>query len=129
MSRRELVAASGRWGVVLWGLDASGDSPARAFYLEQSKGDQAKLAALFQRLADFGRIENREKFKQLGDLAKGEARSLWEFKSFQLRFLGNFRPGYRFVISWGLRKKADRLSPEDMQRAVKLLAEHDLANR
>lgn len=119
------LAAKGQWGEVLWATDARGAMPARAYFLAQSEGDRAKLQALFQRLADFGRINNEEKFKNLGFKAGKAAKGLWEFKSFQLRFIGDFRPGSRFVISHGTRKKKDDLSKSDIDAAVTVLAEHD----
>lgn len=79
------------------------------------------MAALFQRFADKGDIANREHFKCLGK-AGG---NLWEFKSFQLRFLGDYRPGGRFVIAHGLRKKKNDLDPSDIARANRILGEND----
>lgn len=77
--------------------------------------------ALFKRLADMGDIANREHFKSLGRAGKG----LWEFKRFQLRFLGDYRPGSRFVVALGVRKKKDEHDPVDIEKAVRILAEHD----
>jgi hypothetical protein len=79
------------------------------------------MIGLFKRLADNGDIASREHFKSLGK--KGEG--LWEFKRFQLRFLGDFRPGGRFIVAHGLRKKRDDLDPADIARAKRILDEHD----
>lgn len=79
------------------------------------------MNALFQRLADAGRIDNREKFKCLGN--KGA--DLWEFKSFQLRFIGDFRRGGIFVVAHAVRKKSDDLSPSDIRTALRVLQEDD----
>ncbi len=86
------------------------------FFLSLDAADQAKMLALFRMLAETGRIPNREKFKSLGE-------GLFEFKSFQLRFLGDFRPGRRFVIAFGLRKKKDKLDRADIETAVRILRE------
>ena len=99
-------------------MDAAGTMPARDFLLAQKDTDRAKLWALFQRLSDFGVISNREKFKKLND-------DLWEFKSHQLRLLGAFRPGRRFLVAHGVRKKKDDLGRSDIERAVRILKEHD----
>ena len=45
------------------------------------------MQALFNLLANQGRISSKEKFKKLAE-RKGLA--IWEFKRFQLRFLGGF---------------------------------------
>lgn len=121
-----MVAAQGKWGTVEWAVDARGSMPAREFYLDVlDDKDKAKILALFQRLAERGEIPNREKFRQLGKKAGPEGRGLWEFKSFQIRFLGDFRPGKRFMVAHGLRKKRDDLPRADIDKAIRILAEHD----
>src|SRR5262245_42836473 len=107
----ERTAARGTWGTVEWALDARLRMPAREFFLALDPVDQRKVAALFQWLATEGRVPNREKFKGLGAKASG----LWEFKSHQIRFLGDFRPGARFVVALGLRKKQDDLREADKE--------------
>ena len=119
------IAAVGQWGRVEWAADGTGKMPARSYYLDLSDDDKAKILALFQRLADRGFIPNREKFKKLGEKAKGQGSELWEFKSFQYRFLGDFRPNGRFIIVHALRKKSDNLPASDIAKAVRILREHD----
>jgi hypothetical protein len=50
---------------------------------------------------------------------------LFEFKSFQVRFLGDFRPGKRFLLAHGVQKKKDELDLADVQTAVRILKEND----
>jgi hypothetical protein len=119
----DAVAARGPWGMVVWAAQE-----VRDYFLSQTAGDRAKLQALFGRLADTGYIASREKFKQLGPKAGPRGRHLWEFKSFQLRFIGDFRPGRIFVIAHGTRKKTDNLNQVDIDKAVRVLAEHDAPN-
>lgn len=99
---------------MIWAHDA-----ARFFFDQLSDKDRAKVLSLFQRLGDHGRISNKEKFKSL------TGTDLWEFKSFQIRFLGSFRPRGRFVIALGMRKKKDRHSRSDLEKAARILAEYD----
>lgn len=104
--------------------------PARDVYFALSDSDQARVNALFHLLADQGRISNREKFRQLGEKAGQKARSLWEFKSFQIRFIGAFRPGGRFIVAHGLdNKKKDDLPKSEIEKAVRILDEHDSRER
>jgi hypothetical protein len=119
------IAATGTWGTVEWAFDARVNLPAKEFFLALDASDQRKVAALFQWLATEGRVPNREKFKGLGVQGGG----LWEFKSFQIRFLGDFRPGARFLVALGLRKKQDALRPADVQTALRILAENDAVER
>jgi hypothetical protein len=115
------VAARGSWGTVEWAMDARGQEPAYTFFLALHESYRAKMVALFTRLAATGQIPNREKFKALGAQGLG----LFEFKSFQVRFIGDFRPGKRFVVAHGLQKKKDELDPADVQTAARILGEND----
>ena len=85
--------------------------------------------ALFRRFAEEGKIFDRTKFKKLGQKAKGKGAELWEFKSGQDRFLGDFRPEGRFVIAHALRKKGDNLPEPDIEKAVRILEENDLREK
>lgn len=123
--QQDRTAARGTWGTVEWALDARLRMPAREFFLALDAADQRKVAALFQWLASEGRVPNREKFKGLGVQGGG----LWEFKSHQIRLLGDFRPGARFVVALGLRKKQDDLRPADVQTALRIMRENDEIER
>lgn len=115
------VAAKGTWGTVEWAVDKEGSLPARGDFERLKLDRKAKMQALFDRLAEIGRIDNREQFKNLGEQGEG----LWEFKRFQDRFLGDFRRGGRFLISAYEEKKKDRLGPAVIKRAVRVLTEND----
>jgi Phage derived protein Gp49-like (DUF891) len=121
----ERIAAEGTWGTVEWAFDLRDRMPAKEFFLALDASDQRKIAALFQWLASDGRVPNREKFKGLG----ADSFGLWEFKSFQIRFLGDFRPGARFVVALGLTKKKDALKPADLKAADRILKENDQVER
>jgi len=124
------IAAEGSWGTVEWAVDSRGDLPARDVYLSLLDKNKAKVDALFRRLAESGPILNREKFRKLGEKAGPKARGLWECKSFQIRFIGDFRPGGRFIIAHGLdNKKKDNLPKPDIEKAVRILEEHDSRER
>jgi len=124
------IAAKGSWGTVEWAVDLRGDLPARKVYLSLSDQNKSKIAALFHYLANFGKISSREKFRQLGEKAGTRAQGLWEFKSFQIRFIGDFRPGQRFIVAHGLdNKKKDNLPKPDIEKAARILEEHDSRER
>ena len=118
------IVARGQWGTVEWAVDADGEMPAREFFDALDERDRPKLLALFRRLANEGKIPNREKFRKLGQQGGRKFSHLWEFKSFQLRFLGDFR-GKRFLLAHVTRKKKDELSESDKSRTVRILAEND----
>jgi len=113
------VVAKGPCRTIHFAREKNGNCPALEFYESLSKDEQAKALALFKRLADSGSIHNREKFKKLED-------GLWEFKpTSQVRFIGDFRPRGRFFVSLGVRKKKDRHSSSDLDRARRILMEND----
>ncbi len=99
--------------------------PAYEYYAALSESDKAKVIALFRSFAERGEMRNREKFRKLGQKAKGEGSELFEFKSFQDRFIGQFRPGKRFIIVHAVRKKSANLPKPDIEKAVRLLREND----
>jgi hypothetical protein len=115
------TAARGTWGTVEWAKDTRGQESAYSFFQTLDATYHAKVLALFQMLAETGRILNREKFKGLGE----QGLSLFEFKSFQLRFIGDFRKGKRFLVAHGVQKKKDELDPADIATAARILKEND----
>lgn len=106
-----------------WACETSGKAPAHEFFLDLDAKDRARIQALFERLAETGRIRTSERFKKL-ETRGGVA--LWEFKSFQLRFIGTYSPVARqeFVVACGLLKKRQRHNTRDLNRAARILKEH-----
>lgn len=125
MSLANPVAVDGEKVTVEWAVDSRGHMPALEFFKELTLADRQKVGVLFKRLADKGDITSREHFKCLGKSGGG----LWEFKRHQIRFIGDYRPGGRFVIALGVRKKRDELNPADIKKAQRILAEHDARER
>ena len=120
------TAATGEWGRVVWASEATGQRPALEFFEQLSEKEAAKVQALFERLAEHGQIKNNEQFKKLGDR---QGHAILEFKSYQLRFLGAFTSGRRFLVAHGLRKKKNKLRPADLDRAARILTEHMAQDR
>jgi hypothetical protein len=103
-----------------WAITRGGTCPARDVFESLDDSDRAPIEALFRRLADHGKIVNEEQFKKL------TGQDLWEFKKFQIRFYGNYRPGGRFLIADGVTdKKSNRGRPQDYERARRILEEND----
>lgn len=116
-------AAIGLRATVDFASDAKGHQAARSFFTNDLTLDQqAKMAALFQRLADFGKIHNREKFKKLVD-----SHNIYEFKHNQIR-IGCFQCGKVWFLTHGFIKKKDDWPPAEVTRAERIRTEH-LAKR
>lgn len=116
---RPVLARGGKLTIVC-ARRANGSSPAREFIESLDMGDQGKLFAMFQRMADVGQISNRQKFKKLDG-------KIFEFKSYQIR-MPCFRDGLQWVITHGFVKKRDRVPPAEIVRANAIMNE-DLQRR
>lgn len=122
--RLSRAAFHGQTRTVEWAVCADGACPARDFFKSLRRSDQVGLAKSFERLGNDGFIRSKEHFKQI------EGTDLHEFKRFQIRLIGAWRPGGRFVIAHGIDdKKQDKLRKADIDRAYKVLAENDAMER
>jgi hypothetical protein len=109
-------AAVGSWGLVAFACRRNKTLPAEEFYDGLPLSDQAKVMSLFRRMAEAGRIINREKFKQVeGDI--------FEFKSFRAR-ISCYRDGNSWYLLHGFDKKGDKWPEGQLIRARNLLVEH-----
>jgi hypothetical protein len=110
------LVATGTWGEVRYAIRPDKSMPAKAFYDALSKGDKAKLNNLFDRMADHGRINHREKFKQVeGDL--------FAFKSFRIR-VSCYQSQRCWYLLHGFEKKGHDWPRGEVIRALNLLVEH-----
>jgi hypothetical protein len=103
-----------------WAFDARGRQPAKQVFDLMPKAERDRVSALLRQFEQQGVVANQEKFKRLQ-----KTDELWEFKRFQTRLLGSFRPGDRFVISHVLVKKSDLLPKTAVKIAETHLAAHD----
>ncbi len=115
MALREICR--GRWGSVCLALLAKENCPAADFIADLDDRDKAKLKALFNRFSEYGSITNREKFKKIAD-------NLFEFKSFQIRMFCYIKDR-QVVITHGVKKKRNDLSPADLDRARRIRNEYE----
>lgn len=106
----------GRWGRVVYATDENGAHRAADFFEKLTSSDQAKVAALFKRFAEFGEIKNREKFKKISS-------DLFEFKSGQIRMFCFIERG-TVVVTNGCIKKRDELDKAEIIRAQRIRSQH-----
>lgn len=110
------VVVRGSLRTIEYAVCANGSMPAKDFIEGLEEKEQRKLAVLFQRMADTGRISNREQFK----LVRGK---LYEFKRYQTR-VGCFRIQDRWVLTHGFIKKTDRWPRSQIERGERIMEEH-----
>lgn len=89
------------------------------------------MGQYFQAIAETGNrfsLAQPDKFRILGARGGKLGRHLWEIRVVrgsakgqgQIRFLGGFRVK-EFAVSHGVRKKQNKLDPEDIERASRIL--------
>ncbi len=115
------IVARGGARTIEYAVAANGSSPAEAFVEGLSPGDHAKLLALLKRMADHGTIPNREQFKKI----RGK---IFEFKKHQIRVFC-FQEGNRWLLTNGYLKQKDRLHRGEIDRAERIMAEHQDRDR
>lgn len=113
------ILYQGRCFMVELVLRQDGGCPAQEFLDRLPPEKRAKILALIRRLADDGRIANRQKFKKIEDT------DFFEFKGSQTRVVCYFLPERRLVITHGFIKKQDRIPAPELRRAARLRAESD----
>lgn len=90
--------------------------PAKDFIEGLDVSDQRKLDTLFRRLAETGKIFNKEQFK----IVEGH---IFEFKRYQVR-VGCFQIKTRWLLTHGFIKKQDKWPKAELTRANRIRTEH-----
>jgi len=114
------VVVRGAMRTIEYAVCANGSSPARGFIESLDERDQRRLDVLFRRMADTGKIFNREQFKQV----KGK---IYEFKRYQVR-VGCFQVQSSWILTHGFVKKSPRWPKSEIERAERIMSE-ELARR
>ena len=89
-----------------------GAAPAEVWLEQLPLGGQQKIAALFVRMGDTGKIWNERKFKHLT-----ETDQIFEFKVEADRILCFFFIGRRLILTHGFRKAGDKTPKGEIDRA------------
>lgn len=96
------------------------------------------MGQYFQAIAETGNrfsLAQPDKFRILGASGGKLGRHLWEIRVVrgsakgqgQIRFLGKFRMN-EFAVAHGVRKKKNKLDPEDIEKAARILQQYFLTN-
>lgn len=118
MPKRE-VLYRGKFHTVELSITANGKCPAKKFLDGLSKLDREKILRIIKRLADEGKVANREQFKKI------EGEEFFEFKSFQSRMPCYFHKDGRVIITHGFPKKGDSIKPEQIDRMKRIRDEYE----
>ena len=111
MDSANCTAYEGEKFIIEWFYDERGYSQSFEYYEELSDTQQRKLLMLFNRIGDFGKINDKTKFRYEGD-------DIFAFKPTPDRFLSFFVKGSRIIVSHAFKKKSDKLPPKEKVKAV-----------
>jgi hypothetical protein len=100
-------------------ITANGRCPAEKFLNSLSKDEREKILRVIKRLADEGKVANREQFKKI------EGEEFFEFKNSQIRMPCYFHATGRLIITHGFIKKEDRIRPEEIDRMKRIRDEYE----
>jgi hypothetical protein len=118
MPKRE-VLYKGPFYTVELAITANGRCPGKKFLDDLSKSDREKILRIIKRLADKGKVGNREQFKKI------EGTEFFEFKNFRTRMPCYFQAGSRIIITHGFPKKGDSIEPEQIDRMERIRDEYE----
>jgi hypothetical protein len=116
--RKEFVVYQGAQFTVEWYYDAAGKSDVFDYFEDLEAGQQNRLLFLVKRLADAGKIHNKEQFRNEGD-------KIFAFKPQPDRFLCCFQQGRKVIITNAFCKKQQKLPPKEKQRALERTKDYE----
>jgi Phage derived protein Gp49-like (DUF891) len=118
MPKRE-VLHRGNFYTIELALTANGRCPGKKFMDGLSKPDREKILRIVRRLANEGKVTNRQQFKKI------EGEEFFEFKNFQIRMPCYFHTDGRVIITHGFIKKGDSIEPEQIDRMKRIRDEYE----
>jgi hypothetical protein len=118
MPKKE-VLYKGNFHTIELAVTANERCPAKKFLNGLSKDDIGKILRVIKRLADEGKVTNREQFKKI------EGEDFFEFKNSQIRMPCYFHAGGRLIITHGFIKKGDWIRPEEIDRMKRIRDEYE----
>lgn len=118
MPKRE-VLYQGKFHTVELAVTANGRCPAKEFLNGLSKDYRGKILRVIKRLADEGKVTNREQFKKI------EGEDFFEFKNFQIRMPCYFHRAGRLILTHGFIKKEALTKPKEVERMKRIRDEYE----
>jgi phage-related protein len=111
---KQSIVYAGRAFTIEWFQNASGKSQARDFFKSLNMQNRAKTIALFERMADIGKIYDKAKFRH-------EEGEIYAFKPQPNKFLSCFWKGKRIIVFAGFIKKSQKVPKKELKRAKEYL--------
>ena len=111
MNKTNCTAYRGEKFIVEWFYNERGFSQSFEYYERLTDAQKRKLLMLFNRIGDFGKINDKTKFRYEGD-------DIFAFKPQPDRFLSFFVKGNKIIIAHAFRKKTDKLPSIEKTKAI-----------
>ena len=111
MDKTNCTAYKGEKFIVEWFYDEHGYSQSFEYYEELTDSQKRKLLMLFNRIGDFGRINDKTKFRYEGN-------DIFAFKPQPDRFLSFFVKGNKIIVAHAFIKKSDKLPSKEKEKAI-----------
>lgn len=111
MNKEECVIYEGIFYRVEWYYDEKGYSQAYEYFLETTAKQKRKFLMLAKKIADFGVIYDKTKFRNEGD-------GIFAFKPQPDRYLCFFFVDKRIIVTNAFRKKVKKLPVRQKEQAL-----------
>jgi phage-related protein len=100
-----------------WYIDSNGKSEAQEYFRLLPEKQQLRFLYLVKRIGDFGRITNKELFRNEGD-------KIYAFKTQPDRFLCFFFTGQKIIVTNAFQKKQQKLPRQEKEKALKYMKDY-----
>ena len=120
MDFRDDPLAKGPCAKVAYACRLSGERPALEYIKNLERSDWAKLAKSFVKMAQIGRIHNKERFRKLG----GKSGKIYEFKIHPKVRVLCFQLGKTWLLTHGFNKETGNTPPRQIKCAEQIMKEH-----
>ena len=112
--KKEFLIYEGPRFTIEWLVDEKGRSQAREYYYRLTQDRRIQFLKLVKRIGDYGKIVNKEKFRNEGD-------KIYAFKPKPDRFLCFFCIGKKIIVTSAFTKKSQKLPKNEKEKAIKLM--------
>lgn len=100
-----------------WYIDENGKSEAQKYFEILSEKQQLRFLFLVKRIGDFGKISNKELFRNEGD-------KIYAFKPQPDRFLCFFFSDQKIIVTNAFHKKQQKLPKNEKEKALKYMKDY-----
>jgi len=117
---RDDPLVKGPCAIVAYARRLNGKRPALEYIEDLNRSDWAKLAKSFVKMAQVGRIHNKERFRKLG----GKSGKIYEFKIHPKVRVLCFQLGKTWLLTHGFNKETGDTPSRQIERAEVIMDEH-----